>query len=169
MWQAALTLGGVVLGAAIAGGVSLWQVQLVTAREREARRTDREQVRSDVRDAFQREAILSLQEAVADFLRMAVAVHSESVEEEDRTGQWRKRRHSVDFPAGFDEHFARIQGFRARVFDDELRWLALEVLRPAVAALEAEDGGTAVSRLADVAEKHKQLQERINVLLKELF
>jgi hypothetical protein len=37
MGQATLALLGVILGAAIAGGVSLWQVQLVTKREHETR------------------------------------------------------------------------------------------------------------------------------------
>lgn len=68
MWQALLVVVGVVLGGAIAGGVALRQVQLVTDREREARQAERELVREDARDAFQRDTILALQDAVADLL-----------------------------------------------------------------------------------------------------
>ena len=73
-----ITLLGVILSAAIAGSVSLWQVQLSTDREREARRIERDQTRQDVRDAFQRDTILALQDAIAAFLRMAVDVNIRS-------------------------------------------------------------------------------------------
>jgi hypothetical protein len=110
-----------------------------------------------------------LQEAVATFLRAVVVLHSEGAEEAQRTGQWPTRRHWDNFPVGFDEHFARMQGLRARIFDDELRGLAFEVMTLAVKALEAEDGKTAKGQLTNVAAKNTPMTERMNVLLKELF
>ena len=69
MGEAALAFLGVLLDATIAGVVALWQVQLVTAREREARQALREQGSKDRRDAFQRDTILALQKAIADQVR----------------------------------------------------------------------------------------------------
>jgi hypothetical protein len=171
MSQAVLSLAAVVLGATIAGGVALWQVQLVTAREREARRTEREQVRKDLRDTFQRDSILALQQAVADLVRMAVGVHDDSVRQLRETSQWPKRLHAPDYPAGFIELFTNVRDFRARVFDDDLRQLALEMTNVVGAALgpKATDFETAHSLFREISEKHIQLQQRVNTLLKELF
>jgi hypothetical protein len=69
MSQAVLSFAGVIVGALIAGGVSLWRELVVTARERAARAAEREQQLQDVRDAFQRETLLALQDANVDFLR----------------------------------------------------------------------------------------------------
>jgi HAMP domain-containing protein len=171
MWQAVLSLAGVVIGAAIAGGVALWQVQLVTAREREARRSEREQVRAEIREAFQRDSILALQEAVADLLRMAVGVLDDNVRQERETGQWPSRLHAADYPTGADELFARVERSRARVFDDELRQLALEVSNRFGLALSptVTDFVTADGHFREIGEKRALLQQRVNTLLKGLF
>lgn len=78
---------GVVLGAAIAGGVSLWQVQLITAREREARQTLREQERKDAHDALQRDAILALHDAITAYWQTVLAAHDQIHNRLTETGQ----------------------------------------------------------------------------------
>ena len=88
MWQAVLALVGVVIGGVLAGGVGLRQVQLFTDRERAARQAEREQARKDARDAFQRDTILALQDAVADLLRMVADLHGEAVNAEEKMGHW---------------------------------------------------------------------------------
>lgn len=58
---------GVLLGAAIGGGVTMWRERAVTDRERTAQQADREPRRIDVRDAFQRDTIIELQDAIGAF------------------------------------------------------------------------------------------------------
>ena len=70
----------------LAGGVALRQVQLFTDREHAARQAEREQARNDARDAFQRDTILALKDAVADLLRMVVDLHGEAVNAEEKMG-----------------------------------------------------------------------------------
>jgi hypothetical protein len=169
MWQAVLALVGVVVGAIIAGSVALRQVQLFTDRERVARQVEREQARKDARDAFQRDTFLALQDAVADLLRMVVDFHSEAVKVEEKTGHWPMPSRFGELPAGFDEHFACVQGLRARVFDDELRRLVAELNTSILGVLHAGERERAACMVAGLTETDKQLQERIHVLLKELF
>jgi hypothetical protein len=99
MGQAVLTFLGVVLGATIAGGVTVWQARLTIQRDREARQVEREQTRKDTHDAFQRDAILALHEAVTAI------------------GNWRSTRMGSIAPP---------RPSRER-FDDELRGLVEEL------------------------------------------
>jgi hypothetical protein len=169
MWQAVLGFVGVVLGGAIVGGVALRQVQLVTDREREARQVERELARKDARDVFQRQTVLALQDAVADLLRMVVHLHDEAVNAEEKTGHWSAPSRFDELPADFEEHFVCVQGLRARVFDDGLRRLVAELNTAALGALHAGDREHAADLMVGLTETDEQLQERLHVLLNELF
>jgi hypothetical protein len=156
-------------GGVIAGGVALRQVQLFTDREREARQAEREQARNDAREAFQRDTILALQDAVADLLRMVFDLHNEAVNAEEKTGQWSAPSRLGELSAGFDEQFVCVQGLRARLFDDALRHLVAEVARSALGALHADERQRAVRLMAGLSETNEQLQERVHAVVKELF
>jgi hypothetical protein len=169
MWQVVLALVGVVVGGAIAGGVALRQAQLFTDRQREAHLAEREQARKDARDAFQRDTILALQDAVADLVRMVIDLHGEAVNIEEKTGHWPPPTRIGELPASFDEQFATVQGLRARVFDDALRRLVAELASSALGALHAADREGAARLMAGLSETNEQLQERVHALLKELF
>jgi hypothetical protein len=95
--QAVLTFFGVILGATIAGGISLWQVQLVTRREREARQGIREQESKDRRDAFQRETILALQD-VMDMLTAYLRARDEKREADTKAAKWTRRDDLSPYP-----------------------------------------------------------------------
>jgi hypothetical protein len=112
----------VVLGAAIAGGVSLWQVQLITAREREARQALREQERRDTHDAFQRDAILALHDAITDYWQTALAAQVQihgPIHGPTEAGQETLDHQSIFSPVRAD--YWRMSAARTKVFDDELR------------------------------------------------
>jgi hypothetical protein len=102
---------------------------------------------------------------------MAVGVLDDNVRQERETGQWPSRLHAADYPTGADELFARVEGFRARVFDDELRQLALEVSNRVGLALSptVTDFVTADGQFREIGEKRALLQQRVNTLLKGLF
>jgi hypothetical protein len=91
MGEALLGFLGVIIGAAIAGGISLWQVQFVTAREREAQRMHRDQERMDRRDAFQRETLLALQDATSRMRHATVREHERRTALMKDRGSWLPR------------------------------------------------------------------------------
>lgn len=169
MWQAVLALVGVVLGGAIAGGVTLRQLRLITDREHEARQAERELARQDARREFQRNTILAIQDAVADLLRMVVYLHDEAVNAEEKTGHWPAPRRFDELPASFDEHFACVQGLRARVFDEELRRLVADLSISTLKAIHAGDRERAARLMVVLTDTNKQVQERVHSLLKESF
>jgi hypothetical protein len=63
---------GVVVGAVVTGFVTLRQARLATQREHDVRKIEWEQARKAVRDAFQRESLLAVQDAVEDARRATV-------------------------------------------------------------------------------------------------
>jgi hypothetical protein len=60
---------GVLLGSATTAILTIYREQLVSRREREARQHQRQQDHKDRRDAFQRESIVALQDAVSDLVK----------------------------------------------------------------------------------------------------
>jgi hypothetical protein len=163
--QAALTLLGVVLGAAIAGGVSLWQVQLVTAREREARQALREQERKDAHEAFQRDAILALHEALTAYWQTILAAQVQ-IHGPTEAGQ-----KTLDHQAIFSPVRAaywRMSAARTKVFDDELRRMVNE-LSDQIDVILSLDIQQAQGVLSESYDLLKQIGDRINALLKQLF
>jgi hypothetical protein len=168
MGQAALAFLGVLLGAAIAGGVSLWQVQLITAREREARQTLREQERADRRDAFQRETILALQDALVDLIRAVSREQERMLLEAVRSGEGPIRTVGRMAP---EFHEARwiISKLKARIFDPELRDLANRLQNVAVEIISAQTR-QALSKWTDRAnELLASVHNRVTALLPDLF
>jgi hypothetical protein len=146
---------GVIVGAA----VSLLGEQFTTRREREARQALREQERRDRRDAFQRDAILALQEAIAQFWQSVMTARIEAA------GRPLALLGSAEAQA---LHW-RINMLRARIFDDELRGVVKEVLGHIHGAGKASDVAPFEhhARMAD--RLTRQMDDRVNFLLKDLF
>jgi hypothetical protein len=63
MFAAVAGFLGVIVGAVVTGFVTLRQAQLATQREHDLRRIEWGQARKDVRDTFQRESVIVLQDA----------------------------------------------------------------------------------------------------------
>ena len=72
IFAAVIGFFGVVVGAVVTGFVTLRQTEPANQREREAQQIAREQARRDAHDAFQKENILALQEAVEDLRQVVV-------------------------------------------------------------------------------------------------
>jgi hypothetical protein len=170
MGQALLGFLGVILGAAIAGVISLWQVQSVTKREREARQALREQEQKDRRDAFQREVLLAVQDAVND---VQVAV-------------WRERERRITavhagepwpnlpgpglpLPEDWNDADSQVNKLAARVFDSELSGLLDDFQGVEVLAMTAENRDTMTERIKAMNGLGRKINQRISILLPELF
>lgn len=157
---------GVVLGGVLTGAVSLWQAQLMTKREREARATLREQERKDRRDAFQRETLLALQDATHVVLRL---LH---VEEERRSIEARTSGTSCPpqhYQPAWGEALQQTSRLQARIFDDQLRPLVREFRGHAGDAFAANTEAEISAELAKALELNRRMNLRIGELLPDLF
>jgi hypothetical protein len=175
VWQAIVTLVvgvvgvlGVVVAAGVTGFFTIRQARLTTEREHQLRQIEWWQARKDAHDTFQREAILALQHAVADYWAMALDEYR-AIE----TGTEPSDRRSITFP--IDAAYSRMHAARTQVFDDELRQLAKEFDEGIQGMLAGEDRedveevGNRSLAANEAFEAIRSIEEQINVLLKALF
>jgi hypothetical protein len=155
---------GVVVGAA----VSLLGEQLVTRREREARHLARDQEQRDQRTAFQREAILTLQEAVEAFWELTTRTVNELLAAEAAIGRWPPTG-PAHLPVDFNLLHVRVDKHRARVFDDELRSQARYILLEASHAILGPGREAALDHSMLAGDMVGRFQDRVNIVLKELI
>jgi hypothetical protein len=167
MGEALLGFLGVIIGAAIAGGISLWQVQFVTAREREAQRMHRDQERMDRRDAFQRETLLALQDATSRMRHATVREHERRTALMKDRGSWLPR-DGVLLPDEWTEGAERLLWLQARVLDQELRQLLERFRHESANVMTADSERVAVDRIVESAKLCVQANVRISMLLRDL-
>jgi hypothetical protein len=179
MGQAVLALLSVIVGATIAGSISLWQVQLVTRREREARHALREQERKDRRDAFQRETILALQDVFGD-LHKAVGLEQDrmitaAIEGAGTRGTspsgmsgWSLLRDSM-LPEDFLIAHRAITKLQSRVIDGELRTLALGIRDGSSHILLANSYAVMDTEAKKVDDLVTRFHDRVAKVLPDLF
>jgi hypothetical protein len=160
---------GVALGAVVTGYVTLRQARLATEQEREAQQMLREQQRKDVRDAFQRETLLALQDAIEAAERAVANLHAQtlgygvevvpeaglSVESSIRR-EWQKRD-------------ASLKKLWARVFDAELRSLVGDFRKASSATFLATSSSDSSEHFHSVVELVDRISERIIELLPKLY
>jgi hypothetical protein len=158
----------VLLGAIIAGGVSLWREQVVTTRERVAREAERQLRRKDVRDTFQRETLLALQDAIEN-LRTATFA------------EWGRRQEGPSKPYGAwaagDDRFYQdwrasyvpVKKLWARIFDSELRSLVQDLYNGCIDALTSTGLVRASEKIVGINELVDRVENRIAVLLPDLY
>jgi hypothetical protein len=147
------------LGVIVGAVVSLLGEQFATRREREARQALRHQERTDRRDTFQRETILALQDALAEFLPLVLLL---------RPKPGPPPTNLLLENAEVSELHWRINMLSARLFDDELRSL-VKSLRDEIrrTALEA-DLDAMETRAREANRLTNQMYDRMNTLLREL-
>jgi hypothetical protein len=118
---------GVLLGSATTAVLTVYRERLLSTREREARKHQRQQDREDQRNTFQRQSLLALQDAVSDLVKAVFNEQDRMLEEMLRTGRWPVRQQETSTATGWEDVELRLQVFRARVFDEKLRDLAREI------------------------------------------
>jgi uncharacterized coiled-coil protein SlyX len=158
------------LGVIVGAVVSLLGEQVTTRRERAARQALRDQERKDRRDAFQRETILALQDAVTDLRRTVAHDQAEKVAKMvNESSAWPARYSDDPPPEDYLEAHRLISKFWPRVFDAELQDLAIDIRDVAAKAIVAGDevGMWAfVNRLEELADRFSR---RVANLLPDLF
>jgi hypothetical protein len=169
MSQATWTFAGVILGAIIAGGVSLWREQFITDRERRAQQAEREQRRKDVRDAFQRESMMALQEAIEEH-RSATVLEFDPLLRRNRDSDSEQERVKVQrLSERWFEKDVSVKKLWARVFDAELRGLVKDFRGACFATVNSEEVAEIFKQMNHANELARQVHDRIAVLLPELY
>jgi hypothetical protein len=161
----------VILGGLLTGAVSLWQAQLITRREREARQALREQERKDRRDAFQRETLLAMQDAVEDARQSVNREYERKLaiwNEEDRH-YWEQREPGDPLPKSWNDADARITKLWARVFDGDLESTVSDFQMASGEAITAQTQDGAFDDVNHVGRLAHEVNSRIGVLLDDLF
>jgi hypothetical protein len=157
---------GVVAGALISSAGVVLGERLVGRREREARQAQRQQQLDDQRATFQRTTILALQQAIGDLWSQSADAYNKAALKQAETGEWPQT--DLTVVPNFNKVSAEVNALRARVFDDELRSLASEVVRAVWAGIEVDDWSQQPEHMITAREPLNRLQERVNFLLKSL-
>ncbi|MGN9846898.1 hypothetical protein ACTMTI_53295 [Nonomuraea sp. H19] len=154
MSQAVFGLIGVLVGSVITAFVTIYAER--QKGKREAAQSDRqyERERQSVRDTFQRDSILTLQNAIADLIKSAYAELDRLIAATKETGQWPGRQWETPTAVGWSASLLLLKSSRARVFNEEIRSLATE--------LEKAAGDSIWANSLDEAEQHSK---RIEPLL----
>jgi hypothetical protein len=157
--EAVFGLVGVLLGSATTSVVAVYQVQLSGRREREARDHERAETSRARRNAFQRESITALQDAVADMIKAVFDEQDRQLEQMSSTSGWPARQWETPTAVGWVDAEIRLQVARARVFDDDLRALAREthtVARKSVWAASLDEAKQLNPRLEQLCERFNE-------------
>jgi hypothetical protein len=128
-------LVGVLLGAVVTVGGTVYREQLVSRRERDARSHQIAQDERMQRTVFQRESILSLQDAIADVVKSVFNEQDRMLESVNAGNEWPARRWDTPTATGWVEADLRLLSYRSRVFDERLRSMAGEIHRTAHASI----------------------------------
>jgi hypothetical protein len=159
----------VVLGGVLTGAVTLFQVQLISKREREARESIREQEREDRRDAFERETLLALQDAIIETRQAVFRDFDRRMAVLAEKGSWPVRSPGVLLPSDWAEADERVIRLHARVFDDELQMLIEHFRDVSARALTAQEQSAVEGWMTQMSTRLEEINARIGVLLARVF
>ncbi|MEV0196121.1 hypothetical protein [Nonomuraea sp. NPDC050691] len=121
--------------------------------KREAAQSDRQYERDLrlARDTFQRDSILTLQTAVADLIKAAYEELDRAIAIAKEMGQWPARHWETPTAVGWSTALLLLKSSRARVFNEEIRSLAME--------LQEAAGDSIWAKSLDEAEQHSKRLE----------
>jgi hypothetical protein len=143
------------------------QARVIGRRERKAQQALRVQQLADQRAVFQPETILALQDGLEELWALSADAYNRAATIRAKTGEWPPPE-QADLPT-LNSVSARITALRARVFDEDLRLLVRELQTGIWSAVEASEWSQQEARMEAARDPMNLLQERVNLLLKELF
>jgi hypothetical protein len=129
---------GVIFGSISTAVLTIYKERITSRREIELRDRQYERDRKTARDVFQRDSILALQTSVTSLI-------SAAYDELDRllvlfrdTGTWEARTWDTPTAKEWTATLLSLENARARVFDDDLRMIAVELREQAGKSIWAE-------------------------------
>jgi hypothetical protein len=158
---------GVIAGSLVSSIGVVLRERVVGRREREAQQALRLQQLADQRAAFQRETILALQDGLGELWALSADAYNRAAATRAKTGEWPPPEQAA-LPT-LNTVSARITALRARVFDDDLRLHVRELQTSLWSAVEASDWSEQEERMVAARDPMNRMQERVHLLLNELF
>jgi hypothetical protein len=156
---------GVLLGSLTTSVLAVYRERLTTRREQDTRDAQYERDRKAARDTFQRDSILALQTAISDLMRAVYQEQDRVLAEFRHTGQWPSRQWETPTATGWSDAVLRLELARARVFDDQLRSLAVELRTLAGDSIWA----ASLDAARQLGEGIEPLQVRFNEVVTEIL
>jgi hypothetical protein len=144
----------------LAGGIVIEHLR--TRRDQAARR----EARQDQRDDFQRQTLLEVQEAIAQFVEAVGRIHRSDGAAHTATGTWSRTRFTTDSNDEFLARLVRLQLANERVRDDELRRLVTGFQNRGVIVTTAASQEEATQRMDDWIERLGEVQDRLGMVLR---
>ena len=148
---------GVLLGSATTAVLTVYRERLASSRERDVRRGD-----------FQRQSLVSLQDAVSDLVKAVFDEQDRMLKEVRRTGRWPARQWETPTATGWVDAELRLQVSRARVFDEDLRNLARDIRAVAMKAVWASSPDESKQLTPQLEQLNERFNERVKDALREL-
>jgi hypothetical protein len=145
---------GVVFGSISTAVLTIYKERVTGRREIEQRDRQHARDRAIVRDVFQRDSILALQTSVTSLIGAAYAELDRLLVVYRETGIWQARTWDTPTATDWSSALLNLENARARVFDDELRRIAVELRDSAANSIWA------ASR--ESAQEHSGPLERLN-------
>ncbi|MET9243890.1 hypothetical protein [Nonomuraea sp. NPDC003709] len=139
------------MGSIITAIVTIYAEHQKSKREAAQSERQHERERRSARDTFQRDSILTLQTAAADLIKSAYEELDRVIAIAKETGQWPARRWETPTAVGWSTALVLLKSSRARVFNEEIRSLAMELQKAA--------GDSIWSKSMDEAEQHSKRLE----------
>jgi len=147
----------------LAGGLLIEQIR--TKRDRAARL----EARQNVRDDFQQQTLLELQEAVARFGRAVGGANYQDAMEYKDSGSWGRSPISHESSEEFLAAQVRLMALQERVRDAQLRKLVTRFHNYGALVPTAREKDVATKRMDDWIETLTAVQERLGTVLRELL
>ena len=151
---------GVLLGSATTAVLTVYRERLVSSRERDARQHQREQDRKDQRDDFQRQSVVSLQDAVSDLVKAVFDEQERMLEERGESGRWPARQWETPTATGWVD---------ARVFDEALRNLARDIRAVGMKAVWASSLDESKQLTPELEQLNEDFNKRVWDALRDLL
>ena len=160
---------GVLLGSVTTAVLTVYHELVTSSRERQAREHQRVQDRQDQRDTFQRQSMLALQDAVSDLIKAVFDEQDRMLKKMRWTRRWPARQWETPTATGWEDAELRLQVYRARVFNEELRDLAREIHAVAKESVWASSLDEAKDLNPRLEQGHQRFNDLVAKALPGLF
>jgi hypothetical protein len=160
---------GVIIGAAITGGVAIGGEILRGRQESNQDSTERADNRLLASDQFQRESLLALQDAAADLARACGRLHHHDLTEFRRTGTWGGSTVGEELGEAARLGARAVSLYRSRIADAETRDLEAALASGYGRLVAAKDQPAGDAADAAVAHATDQLITRTGELIRSTF
>lgn len=146
---------GVIFGSISTAVLTIYKERITSRHEIDLRDRQYERDRQTTRDVFQPDSILALQSSVTSLISAAYEELDRLLAEYRETGMWQSRTWDTPTANGWSAALLGLENARARVFDHDLRMIAVELRESAGNSIWAES--------RESAEEHSRPLEALNI------